>query len=100
MTPWWMLPGALLWGSASAHTALAVEIPYGWNFDPFVAVPLTAAALAYAAGLGRLWRRAGRGRGVTVRRAAAFALGFGVLAAALLSPLEALAEASFAAHMA
>lgn len=63
------------------------------------ALPLGAAALAYAAGLSRLWRRVGFRRGVPPWRAAAFAGGWLILAAALSPPFEALSRHAFWAHM-
>lgn len=65
-----------------------------------VALPLGAAALAYSAGLWRLWRRVGFGRGVRPWRAAAFAGGWLILAAVLSPPLEGLGRNAFWAHMA
>src|SRR4051794_12173565 len=56
-------------------------------------------AAAYAAGVGRLWRTAGPGRGVSFTRAALFAAGWVVLVAALVSPLDEWSEHSFFAHM-
>jgi cytochrome c oxidase assembly factor CtaG len=46
-----------------------------------------------------LWRHAGRGRGVTLRAVAVFAAGWTALCAALLSPLDALGQQLFSAHM-
>src|SRR5690606_27665121 len=46
-----------------------------------------------------LWRRAGPGRGISRSRAMAFALGWLTLAGAVLSPLHALGERLFSAHM-
>jgi putative membrane protein len=66
----------------------------------FVSSLIVATALAYAAGVARLWRNAGVGRGVDRRQVAAFACGWLALAVALLSPLDALAEQLFTAHMA
>lgn len=66
------------------------------------ALPLTVIALsgiAYARGVGALWRRAGAGRGVGRLRVASFFAGLAVLAFALASPLEALAHVSFSMHM-
>jgi cytochrome c oxidase assembly factor CtaG len=60
---------------------------------------LAASAALYALGTARLWRRAGRGRGVSLAAAACFGAGWAVLAAALASPLDRAAEASFTAHM-
>jgi putative membrane protein len=66
----------------------------------FVSSLIVGTALAYAAGVARLWRNAGVGRGVARRQVAAFACGWLALAVALLSPLDALAEQLFTAHMA
>jgi putative membrane protein len=57
-------------------------------------------SVLYAAGLVRLWRRAGLGRGVRGVEAAAFAAGIAVLLLATTWPLDALGEWSLAAHMA
>ncbi len=53
----------------------------------------------YAGGFARLSKRAGFGRGVSPIAAAAFAAGWVVLVAALISPLDALGSALFSAHM-
>lgn len=66
---------------------------------PTVVVGLLVPSLVYAWGVRRLWRDAGRGRGVTRRQAMLFASGIVVLVAALLSPLDLRADDSFSAHM-
>jgi putative membrane protein len=66
----------------------------------FVSSLIVATAVAYAAGVTRLWRSAGVGHGVDRRQVAAFICGWLALAVALLSPLDALAEQLFTAHMA
>lgn len=71
----------------------------GWNAEPWLLALLIAGALLYARGLGALWRRAGIGRGIRKAEAGRFAAGWLVLAAALVSPLDALAARSFALHM-
>ncbi len=53
----------------------------------------------YAAGLTRLWARAGLNHGIPVWRAACFLGGAGLLAYAVAGPMDALADRSFAAHM-
>ncbi|HYD55937.1 MAG TPA: cytochrome c oxidase assembly protein [Burkholderiales bacterium] len=53
----------------------------------------------YAAGVFRLWRKAGRGRGITGVNATCFALGWLTVALALLSPLHHYAEELLWAHM-
>jgi putative membrane protein len=88
---------------AQAHAPAAPDHAHPawtWNADPLVLVPVLAFGLLYAVGIARLWSRAGLGRGVPVRRALACAAGFAALCAALVSPLDAAAEISFALHMA
>jgi putative membrane protein len=90
--------------SASAHAPPGQLMPghwhATWSTEPLVLVPFLAVDLLYAVGLLRLWRRAGAGRGVPVWRALLFALGLAALFVALISPLDAAANASFAIHMA
>ena len=71
----------------------------GWEFDPFVVVPLALSAGLYARGTYLLWRRAGIGRGVTPTQALCFAVGLVALVSALISPLHELGEHLFVAHM-
>jgi putative membrane protein len=70
-----------------------------WSFEPWVVACLAISALLYALGLRRLWRRAGAARGIGGWHAAAFGAGWLTLAAALLSPLDALGAQLFSAHM-
>lgn len=67
--------------------------------EPWAAACLAAAAMLYAIGVRRLWKRAGAGRGISRADVARFATGWLLTAAALLSPLDEWAERSFAAHM-
>ncbi|WP_202908956.1 PQQ-dependent catabolism-associated beta-propeller protein [Cognatilysobacter segetis] len=83
--------------AAFAHGDRAAAAP-DWTFDAWVTVPLALALAAYSTGLIRLARRsaapaAWRGGAV------AFFAGWSVLAGALVSPLHAAGERSFAAHM-
>src|SRR4051812_35230568 len=71
----------------------------GWTLALPITLPLAAVALVYAIGACRLWRRSGRGRALRSRHALLFAAGWAVLAAALVSPIHALGERVFAAHM-
>ncbi len=64
-----------------------------WVFDPGVILPLLLTAWLYGRG-------ARRRRGVTARESACFWSGWAVLVIALVSPLHALGEALFSAHMA
>ena len=81
---------------ASAHGDGAIGP--GWTFDAWVTVPLAIALLWYAIGLVRLARRSATS---APWRAGAswYAAGWLVLAGALVSPLHAAGERSFAAHM-
>jgi cytochrome c oxidase assembly factor CtaG len=69
------------------------------DFDALLALLVVAAALLYACGVARVWRKAGVGRGIRVADAVRFTLGIAAVALALLSPLDALAAQSFALHM-
>lgn len=70
-----------------------------WSFDPGIVIPLFLSAWLYSRGLERMWRRSGAGRGIRRWEAACFAGGWGALFVALVSPLHALGEALFSAHM-
>ncbi|AZO28728.1 cytochrome c oxidase assembly protein [Mesorhizobium sp. M1B.F.Ca.ET.045.04.1.1] len=71
----------------------------GWSLSAVTIILLGIALLLYAAGVARLWRRAGMGRGVTWWRLACFATGWALLVVALMSPLHELGERLFTAHM-
>jgi cytochrome c oxidase assembly factor CtaG len=90
---------ALVASEASAHPAGPPHALAGWTFDLPIALPLAGAVCLYAIGAIRVWRRAGVLRGVDGVHAAAFAAGWLALAGALVTPLHALGEMSFAAHM-
>ena len=73
------------------------ELARAWTFDPVLVAGLALTAGVYARGVARLGRRiAGKGR---TARPVAFFTGLAVVAAALVSPLDALAAALFSAHM-
>jgi putative membrane protein len=82
---------------ADSVTAAAWSLP--WPADPWVLGCLLLSGAAYAFGLHRLWRSAGRGRGIRPAQAAAFAAGWAALAIALASPLDPLGLRLFSAHM-
>lgn len=71
----------------------------GWTLALPITLPLTMVALLYAAGAFRLWRRSARSRPLRLRQALLFAIGWAILAAALVSPLHASGERVFTAHM-
>lgn len=70
-----------------------------WRVEPAVLVLVVVSGALYAAGIRRLWRRAGEGRVVSGAGVAAFYAGLVALLAALCSPLDALADTLFSAHM-
>ena len=67
-----------------------------WTRDPLILAPLAALALLYSLGRRHWHRGAGRGRDW---RPVAFWLGWGSLLVALVSPLHAMGEVLFWAHM-
>jgi cytochrome c oxidase assembly factor CtaG len=75
------------------------DIGATWTFDPWVTIPVGIAGGLYLAGISRLWRRAGFGRGVRAWQASCFATGWLLLVFALVLPLHWLGERLFLAHM-
>lgn len=78
---------------AVAGSAAAVR------WDLAIAAMLAASLSLYVTGLVRLWRSAGRGHGIRAVNVAAFGGGIVALIVALLSPLDALSDVLFSAHM-
>jgi putative membrane protein len=70
-----------------------------WSWPPAALATLALAAVLYAYGVTRVWRVAGTGRGVSRREVAYYAAGLVALFLALCSPLDALGEQLFSAHM-
>ncbi len=70
-----------------------------WTWDLRVTALLALSGALYAAGILRLWRRAGIGRGVRFWQAGCFGLGWALLVGALVTPLHWLGERLFVAHM-
>ncbi len=70
-----------------------------WTFEPVVLGGLGVAAAWYAWGVRSLWRAAGRGRGIGDTQVWAFCGGLLTLVVALVSPLDAMGDALFSAHM-
>lgn len=89
------LPLACLPAAARAHEAHAAPAAP----DLWVILPLLLGGGLYAAGVQRLWRQAGAGRGLPPARLALFLAGWLLAAALLLSRLAALTEQLLAAHM-
>jgi len=74
------------------------ELWAAWEWEPGIVVPLVISAVLYVRGLRLLWDEH-VGRGIRVWEAASFAMGWIIAALALLSPLDALSEQLFSAHM-
>jgi putative membrane protein len=70
-----------------------------WSLDVWILFAVCALAGAYAAGVRRLWKRAGRGRGLPEWRAWAYYGGLAALLLALVSPVARVAGALFSVHM-
>lgn len=71
-----------------------------WTLEPAVLAGLGVAAWWYAWGVRCLWKAAGRGRGIGWPQLWAFGGGWFTLLVALVSPLDAMGDALFSAHMA
>lgn len=94
----WLIRPRLALAHAGAPPA-PHDLWQAWNWDPWLLLGLTLTAYLYGRGVYALWQRAGVGRGVTGRQLWLFGLGLVALAVALISPLDALSEALFSAHM-
>jgi cytochrome c oxidase assembly factor CtaG len=70
-----------------------------FTFEPGVVLSLGAAGVVYAVGVARAWRAGGVGHDVRRGHAGAFAAAWTTLVVALVSPLDALSDRLFAAHM-
>lgn len=68
-----------------------------WTWDPAVLLGLTAAAAVYGAGISRRPRRARRR--IRWQEITAFYVGLTLLAVALVSPIDAMSQQLFCAHM-
>lgn len=93
-----MLPAALSAHGGNPHRI--AQIGHAYTFDPMVLVPMFIAGVLYLAGIARLWRRAGYGRGVAGWRVGCFIGALLTLSLALIWPLDELATAALSAHMA
>ncbi|WP_051330054.1 cytochrome c oxidase assembly protein [Niveispirillum irakense] len=74
-------------------------LSFGWSLLEWIALPLLVCWWLYGRGIIRLWGRAGVGRGIDIGQVCCFAAGMILLVLALLSPIDALGETLFTAHM-
>jgi putative membrane protein len=90
-----------LLATAASGVPRSVALAGWWRSasQPVVLIGLFAAAALYGQGVRRLWRGASPGRGIARWRVIMYATGIATLALALLSPLDAMADDLFSAHM-
>lgn len=94
---------ALPAGIASAHEPVAPSVQHvvsAWSFEPGVILALVVLAWLYDLGVRSLWQHHGRGRVIGTRQLGAFTGAIITLVVALISPVDALADSLFSAHMA
>jgi len=84
-----------------ARAAIAAPSSFwmSWNFEPGLVISLVVSAAVYAAGVQRLWRSAGTGKGISRGQAGAFLAGWLALIAALVSPVDTLSDSLLWVHM-
>jgi putative membrane protein len=70
-----------------------------WNFEPGLIVSLLMFAGIYGAGIRRLWRSAGAGKGISRAQVGAFSAGWLALVVALVSPVDAVSDSLLWVHM-
>ena len=92
-----LAPCAALAHAGEAH--VAVDLWRAFSFDLYVVLPMLLTAGVYGAGVARLWRRAGRGRGIETWRAGCFVGAMLALSLALIWPFDALGGMILSAHM-
>ena len=78
---------------------LPPDLGAAWIIEPSVWIPLALSILIYAWGTYNVWKRAGRGRGITTRQWMSFIGAVLVLVLTLMSPLDSLSDQLFSAHM-
>lgn len=84
---------------ADAHSDGRPALDNAWSISWWFLVPAGVMLSAYLLGIGRIWHRAGAGRGVNAVEFSAFVAGLVALFLAMVWPLDALGEWSLAAHM-
>jgi putative membrane protein len=87
----WFFDASICLGNGPAQSA--------WTIGPGILLPLIATILLYAGGFHRLWRRSHRGHAAMAKQAALFAGGWATMFIALVTPLHALSQRLFTAHM-
>ena len=70
-----------------------------WSFEPSILIPLAVVTVIYFWGMRKVWQRAGKEHGIQRRQYLSFAAALVSLLVAFVSPLDALSDALFTAHM-
>ena len=81
------------------HAHLDAPVWTAWFADRGPTAAVSTLVLGYAIGVRRAWSAAGAGHGITRRQIHWFAGAVGLLVVALLSPLDAVSDDLFVAHM-
>lgn len=92
-----LAPFPALGHAGDAHGAF--DLWRAYSLDLHVVLPMLLVAGVYGAGLARLWRRAGPGRGIETWRAGCFVGAMLALSLALIWPLDVLGGVLLSAHM-
>ena len=88
----WLFDASVCFGSGIAPEAT-------WTIAPMLLGPALVIALLYARGASTIWRRSAHCQALRRRQAMLFAAGWAALLLALATPLHALSERLFTAHM-
>lgn len=103
LAPWLAIVSLATPATAWAHAGEAIE-PHdfwtAWTLSPSITIPLVIALAIYVVGTRAIWAQAGRWHGVRGWQLGCFIAGWLSLVVALVSPLHALGESLFSAHMA
>jgi cytochrome c oxidase assembly factor CtaG len=83
----------------AGHVTAGATLWTHWISEPGSAIAIVSAAAIYVIGVRAAWAHAGKGRGIRRGQVVSFAAALTVLAVALISPLDAMAEELFSAHM-
>lgn len=92
----------LAWATiARAHGIADVDASpwWAWDFQPLAVLPLATAWIWYGLGIWRAGREIGLPRVTSPVRILAFAAGLGIVAVALLSPVDTVGDSLFWMHM-
>ena len=94
-----MITATLLLRVADAEVVTPANVWHYWGGDPGALLSIVVIAVLYGVGVRRLWTRAGNDHVVSRVEVASFYLGILTLLVALGSPLDAVSDTLFSAHM-